>query len=195
MTWRQSRLSRKRRLLFKSVTRFLRNFDSSLNWHWNDVFLTYFLRIILKENEWFNLSPDSGLFFSTVSWNSDVSIKHLPINYSWSSKTPLPPAREVRPCRLKCSVSLVYFVRMLNGQPRKKPVRTPLLPIRNREHEGRNIPDEDECSVALTKSYTDLFSLWLTRIKWQVKRTQSLSPASAYSVTPFQSLFTCITQV
>lgn len=136
-----------------------------------------------------------GLFFSTVSWNSDVSIKHLPINYSWSSKTPLPPAREVRPCRLKCSVSLVYFVRMLNGQPRKKPVRTPLLPIRNREHEGRNIPDEDECSVALTKSYTDLFSLWLTRIKWQVKRTQSLSPASAYSVTPFQSLFTCITQV
>lgn len=48
-----------------------------------------------------------------------MSIKHLPVNYLWSSKTPLPSAWEVRPCRLKCSMSLFYFVRMLNWQPRK----------------------------------------------------------------------------
>lgn len=114
--------------------------------------------------------------------------KAPPLNYLWFSKKLLPSAQEARTCLLKCTMSFVYFDRILHWQPRKTLWDTTSTSQRHRAG-GNERSDEDECSAALTKSYTDLFCLWLTRIKWQVKRTQNPGPASAYSTTVPESLY------
>lgn len=67
-----------------------------------------------------------------------MSIKHLPVNYSWSSKNAFAISTRGKTLPSQVQHESCLFCQNAQLAAKKKPVRTPLLPIRNRKREGKN---------------------------------------------------------